>query len=142
MPITDLGKIDHRFMTLPHRYAFAPWADKSKPFDEARAGNLQGRVTNSYARFDLATGTMHSLFAGNTHSLQECTFVPRRGSTAEGDGYLIGTASNLAEMRTELVIADAQRLGEGEIARVYLPFRAATQVHGYWYEAEQLERAA
>ncbi len=139
MPISDLGKIDHRYMTLPQRYAFAPFANREKPFDEARAGNLQGRVTNSYARFDLATGTMESLFAGDVHSLQECTFVPRRGSVAEGDGYLIGTASNMAEMRTELIIADAQRLGEGAIARVHLPFRAATQVHGYWYDAEELE---
>jgi carotenoid cleavage dioxygenase len=71
--------------------------------------------------------------------MQECTFVPRRGSTAEGDGYLIGTASNLASMCTELVVVDAQRLGEGELARVYLPFRASAQVHGYWYDIEQLQ---
>ncbi len=82
---------------------------------------------------------MTSFFAGDTHSLQEVSFVPRRGSSEEGDGYLIGTASNLAEMRTELVIVDAQRLEE--IARVYLPFRAPTQVHGYWYDAEELDLA-
>lgn len=138
MPVGDLAKVDHRFTSLPTRYAFTSFADPDRPFDEARAGNARGRITNSYGRFDMHTGRVDRFFAGETHALQECTFVPRRGNTTEGDGYLIGTASNLAEMRTELVIADAQRLDEGELARVFLPFRAATQVHGYWYEAEEL----
>lgn len=137
-PISDLGKVDQRFTTLEQRYAFTNFADPTRPFDEARAGNVRGRVSNSYGRFDLRTGKLDRYFVGDTHTLQECTFVPRRGSTAEGDGYLIGTASNLAEMRTELIIADAQRLGEGDIARVYLPFRAGSQVHGYWWNAEEI----
>ena len=136
--ISDLGKIDNRFLTLPARYAFTNFADPTRPFDEERAGNIGGRVSNSYGRFDLHTGTMDSYFAGDTHTLQECTFVARKGSVTEGDGYLIGTASNLAEMRTELVIADAQRLGEGDIARVLLPLRAGPQVHGAWYDAAEL----
>ncbi len=136
-PISDLGKVDLRFTTLPQRYGFTNYSDPTRPFDEARAGNLRGRVSNSYGRFDLHKGTIDSYFVGDTHTLQECSFVPRRGSTEEGDGYLIGTASNLAEMRTELIIADAQRLGEGDLARVFLPFRAGAQVHGCWYDAEQ-----
>ena len=39
-------------------------------------------------------------------------------------------------MRSELVIADAMRLGEGPIARVKLPFRLHTQVHGWWEPQE------
>ncbi len=138
-PVVDLGKIDHRYMTLPQRYAFTTYGDQVAPFDTDRAGQIGRKPVNSYARFDLEEGTMTSFFAGDTHSLQEVSFVPRRGSSEEGDGYLIGTASNLAEMRTELVIVDAQRLEE--IARVYLPFRAPTQVHGYWYDAEELDLA-
>ena len=135
-PIVDLGKVDHRFTTLPQRYAYSTMADQSRPFDTARAGEVGRKPVNSYARFDLAEGKMDTFFPGDTHSLQEVSFVPRRGSSEEGDGYLIGTASNLADMRTELVIVDAQRLEE--VGRVFLPFRAATQVHGYWYDAEQL----
>jgi len=135
-PIVDLGKIDHRYMTLPQRYAYTTFADPSRPFDRARAGDPGRPPVNSYARFDLEDGVMASFFAGDTHSLQEVTFVPRRGSSAEGDGYLIGTASDLAEMRTELIIVDARSLEEQ--ARVILPFRAATQVHGYWWDAEEL----
>ena len=139
-PIGDLGKIDLRFTTLPQRYAFTNFFDPERPFDEARAGP-RGRISNTYGRFDLHSGTIDRYFGGDTHTLQECSFVPRRGSTTEGDGYLIGTASNLAEMRTELVIVDAQRLAEGELARVHLPFPAGAQVHGCWYDAEQLAPA-
>jgi carotenoid cleavage dioxygenase len=137
-PVMDLGKIDPRHMTQHNRYIFSPFSDPDKPFDEARAGMARGRgVVNSYGRFDIATGRMESVFAGDTHALQECTFIPRGNGGTEGEGYLIGVASNYAEQRSELIIADAQRLGEGEIARVVLPFRASGQVHGEWFAASR-----
>lgn len=136
--IGDLGKIDNRYMTLPQRYAFTSFADPTRPFDEARAGNLRGRVTNTYGRFDLHSGKVSRYFAGDTHSLQECCFVPRSANAPEGDGYLIGVASNYAEMRSELIIADASRLEEGDIARVILPMRAGPQVHGMWISSDEL----
>ena len=70
--------------------------------------------------------------------MQECSFVPRPGSHEEGDGYLIGVAANYAEMRSELVIADARNLEGGDLARVILPFRSSAQVHGIWASAEEL----
>jgi carotenoid cleavage dioxygenase-like enzyme len=130
--VVDLGRVDTRFMSLEQRYGFTGFADAQRPFDEARAGNLRGRVTNSYGRFDFTNGKLNSYFAGPTHSLQECCFVPRAGSTEEGDGYLIGVAQNYAEMRSELIIADARNLEAGDIARVMLPFRTSAQVHGLW----------
>jgi carotenoid cleavage dioxygenase-like enzyme len=137
-PVVDLGKVDPRYLTLEQRYGFTGFADPQRHFDEARGGNLQGRVTNSYGRFDFTTGKLTSYFAGDTHSLQECSFVPRPGSHEEGDGYLIGVASNYAEMRSELIIADARNLEAGDIARVILPFRASAQVHGIWASAQEL----
>jgi carotenoid cleavage dioxygenase len=95
-------------------------------------------VSNCYGRFDLATGTMSSYFAGDTHSLQEVCFVPRDKNAPEGDGYIMGLASNYAEMRSELIIADTQHLEEGDVARVILPFRATSQVHGRWMNEDQL----
>ncbi len=127
LPVIDLGRVDERFMGRDTRYGFTSFADPSKPFDSARAGNVGGRVTNSYGVFDLKDGTMKSYFAGPTHSLAEVTFVPRSKTASEGDGWLIGTANNLAEMRTELIIADAQRPQDGDIARVTLPFRPTSR---------------
>jgi carotenoid cleavage dioxygenase-like enzyme len=136
--IGDLGRIDPRYLTQANRYCYTGFADPTRPFDEARGGNLRGRVTNSYGRFDLEANKVDRYFAGDTHSLQECCFIPRSANAPEGDGYLIGVASNYAEMRSELIIADAQRLGEGDIARVILPFRAGPQVHGVWVRPDEI----
>jgi carotenoid cleavage dioxygenase-like enzyme len=136
--VGDLGRIDTRFMTLRQRYGYTSFNDPDRPFDEARAGNLRGRVSNTYGRFDFETGKLNRYFVGPPHSLQECCFVPRPGSREEGDGYLIGVASNYAEMRSELVIADAQNLEAGDVARVILPFRSTAQVHGIWADASEL----
>lgn len=148
-PVQDIGRVDTRLMTLPNRYAFSGYNDPTKPFDVARAGNLRRRVMNSYCRFDLESGKqVDSYFAGDTHSLGESCFVPRTGKRTfavpragdppEADGYLIGVASNLAEMRSELVIADAQHLEEGDVARVILPFRS-TGLHGLWIGEDQID---
>jgi carotenoid cleavage dioxygenase len=56
---------------------------------------------------------------------------PGDPAAAEADGYLIGEADNYAEMRTELIIADAQHLRDGDVGRVILPFRT-TGLHGLW----------
>ena len=131
-PVVDLARIDNRWLTLDQRYAYTGFTDENAAFDTKRAGNMRGRVTNNYGRFDMKTGKTEAYFVGDVHSLQECCFVPRPNSNVEGDGYLIGVASNYAEMRSELIIADAQRLHEGDVARVVLPFRAGPQVHGIW----------
>jgi carotenoid cleavage dioxygenase-like enzyme len=77
-------------------------------------------------------------FVGDVQSLQECCFVPRKGSRAEGDGYLMGIASNYESLSSDLVIVDAQRLEEGAIATVKLPFRLRSGTHANWYPASDL----
>jgi carotenoid cleavage dioxygenase-like enzyme len=134
--VVDLVRIDERFMGRDNRYGFAPFRDQAKPFDEARSG--ASRVTNSYGMFDLKDRTMQSFFAGDTHSLQEPTFIPRSADAPEGDGWLIGVANNYAEYRSELIIADTRDLAGGAVARVILPFRSAAQVHGRWYGDDEL----
>ena len=69
---------------------------------------------------------------------EEAGFVPRKGSTAEGDGYVVGIASNYAEMASELHIVDAQRMEEGAVAVVKLPFRLRGGTHVNWFSADEL----
>ncbi len=136
--VSDLGKVDPRVLSLPTRYTYTSFSDPERSFDRARIGaGAPTTATNSYGRFDFATGKLDKYFAGPTHNLQELSFVPRKGG-AEGDGYIVGVAENLAEQRSEMVIADAQRLGDGDIARVLLPFRLSPQVHGVWAGADEL----
>jgi carotenoid cleavage dioxygenase len=139
--ISGLGRIDDRFISLPYRHGYAGFTDPGRAFDEARAGVAAGRVTNCYGRFDMHTGAHTAYFVGDTHTLNEPVFVPRKGSSAEGDGYLIGIANNLAEGRSELIIADAQHLEAGDIGRVILPFRLGPQVHGNWIPEDSLSFA-
>lgn len=138
MQVVDLGKVDPRVTSLQTRYLYTSFRDLQRPVDRAKSGaSAPPFAVNSYGRFDVATGKLDSYFAGATHNLQECSFVPRKGTT-EGDGYLVGVAENFAERRSELIIADAQRLGEGDVARVILPFRISGQVHGVWAGADEL----
>ena len=136
--VVDLAKIDHRYLTQPYKYIYSTMHDPSQPFDEARGGSGV-RAVNTFFRYDLSNGQWRKFFAGDTHNLQELSFIPRSANAPEGDGYLIGTASNYADMRTELLIVDAMAMEE--VARVYLPFRMTPQVHGFWYDAAELPMA-
>lgn len=138
--IGDLGCVDPRYLSLQQRYCFAGYRDAE------RAGPRQPSeppwpVANSYARFDLAAHTMQSYFAGPGCSLDECCFVPRSPNAPEGGGYLLGVATNHIEGRSELVIADAERLADGDIARVLLPTVVGPQVHGTWVRSDQMPLA-
>lgn len=139
MQVGDLGKVDPRVLSLETRYLYTLFNDDQRPAGEPRPG-VPPRLTNSYGRFDIQSGKVERYFAGSTHALQECTFIPRK-SGQEGDGYLVGVATNYAENRSELVIVDAQRMEEGDIARVILPFRISQQVHGAWAGAHELPMA-
>jgi carotenoid cleavage dioxygenase-like enzyme len=131
-------RIDERYTSLPNRYLFKGYADAGRPFNEAKAGNLKGRVTNSYQRVDLGTGQASSYFVGDVQGLLDCCFVPRSASAAEGDGYLIGVANNYGERKSELVIVDAQALEKGALATVKLPFRLRPGTHGTWAPVSQV----
>jgi len=118
---TSFSRMDDRYLTLPFRYSYNLLTDPS-----------------AWCRFDHHSMQVERFVAGTTHALHEPQFVPRRRDAAEGDGYLIGVANDYAEMRSELVIADAQHLTDGPIAKVKLPFRLHMQVHGCWASSRQL----
>lgn len=137
--VTSFTRIDDRFITKPHRYVYVQYVDAAQPFDATLPDDSRLRPVNSYGRFDVIDRTVQSYFAGSTHVLQEPLFVPRSADAPEGDGYLLGTAHNLKELRTEVVVVDA--LTMQECARVILPFRNAYQVHGVWASPSDLPLA-
>jgi len=131
-----LPRIDDRFATLPYRYGYMGYSDPTRPFDVSLAPGRAFPITNCLGRYDMTNSKLDSLFVGSDGTLQEACFVPRNASAAEGDGYLVGVYSNLAESRSELIVVDAQRMQE--LARVILPFRISEQVHGVWAPYQQL----
>jgi len=117
-----------------------PTSDPTKPLNP-KLGNVAFRPTNSYTRFDHATRTTSEFWVGDDSSLQECCFVPRSKDAAEGDGYLVGIANRLLEGgRADLIVVDTQHMEDGPIAKVHLPFRSYSQVHGWWVSADDLPK--
>ena len=114
---SSFTRIDDRYLTLPFRYSFSLLTDS---------------LPNAWYRLDYQSRRVDRFTAGDTHGLAEPQFVPRRPEAGEGEGYLMGIANDYAQMKSELVIADAQQLAQGPIARVKLPFRLHMQVHGCW----------
>ena len=138
-PVTSFTRIDDRYATLPYRYTYVHYPDPERPFNASLPRDPRLQANNCIGRFDLSDGSMASFFVGESHVMQEPSFIPRAGSGEEGDGWLIGVAHNLAEMRSELILVDAPTMQE--VARVILPFRTANQVHGVWAGAHELPLA-
>ena len=138
MRISSFVRIDDRFITRPFRYAFDLVSDPAFPFDHTRAGSPVGLWGNCWYRFDYQTDEIQKVNAGPVHGLFEPQFVPRSDDAPEGDGFLIGVASNYETMKSELIIVDAMDFARGVVARVKLPFRLHTQVHGWWASAGTL----
>ena len=118
-----LSRQDDRFHTLPYRY-----------------GYLQ--TNQGWAVIDHGDKTVRTASVPD-YRLSEMTFVPRRYDADEGDGYLIGLGASVKESgRSDLMLFDAQRLAEGPVARVKMPFKCVGQVHGFWADARDIPGAS
>ncbi|HEY8508522.1 MAG TPA: carotenoid oxygenase family protein, partial [Steroidobacteraceae bacterium] len=133
-----LPRMDDRFLSLDYRYAYVTSRDPSRPADTKRAPGMAQYVTNTLQRLDVRTGEVKQTYVEPVQSLQEPCFVPRKNAKHEGDGYVVAVASNYESMTSDLVIADAERIEEGIIATVKLPFRLRSGTHGNWFSASEL----
>jgi carotenoid cleavage dioxygenase len=123
-----LARQDDRYHTVPYRYGFL---------------SVFGPGGRGWAMFDHERRAVKVLSLGPDANMQEMCFVPRRNGAPEGDGYLIGVVNRSKEQgRSDLVLVDAQRLDEGPIATVKMPYQVASQVHGFWVSGEQLPKAS
>jgi carotenoid cleavage dioxygenase-like enzyme len=136
-----LPRTDERYWSIPYSVGFMPVMDPARPVDQQRIGNT-GLVLNTWTRFDHGSGKASSYYAGEVSSLQECQFVPRRRDAPEGDGWLIGLVNRYVDMRTDLLVLDAQHLEDGPVATVRLPFRLRNGIHGTWVDGDALRASA
>jgi carotenoid cleavage dioxygenase-like enzyme len=136
--IGDLGDVDPRKVGSRHRYCFAGH-EVAVESDEPKVDFVRPPwpMANSYVRFDVEAKKQTLLRLAGHQSLGECVFVPRTQDSAEGEGYLLGVADDYADGTSFLIIADAQHLERGPIAKARLPYRAAPQVHGCWVASSE-----
>jgi carotenoid cleavage dioxygenase len=71
--------------------------------------------------------------------LQEPTFIPKSDKSNEGEGYLVALVNRYDEMRSDLVLLDAQHVDEGPVATIRLPLRLRQGLHGSWVPMDQLK---
>jgi carotenoid cleavage dioxygenase-like enzyme len=141
-PLADLvgefPRIDERFAGQRYRHGWQLVQDMTKPVDLPGGRSAAGFMMNTLGHIDLETGATQSWWVGATSSLQEPVFIPRAGSSDEGDGYLAVVENRLAEMASRLLLFDALRLADGPIAVIALPFRLRPGLHGNWAPAQAL----
>ncbi len=157
----EFSRIDDRVMTKPYRHFWQAVVDPTRPYDFAKCGPPAGGLFNCLGHYtwseehyhtgdstngktDAATtdgakfGLEDVYFPGPTMTFQEPTFIPREGG-AEGEGYLIALLNHLDELRNDVVIFDAQKLGQGPVAVVHLPLKLKLGLHGNWVDSRDIE---
>ena len=72
---------------------------------------------------------------GADHLVEEMVFVPRKGSGAEFDGWLVGTSVNLKARATELHVFDARRVEAGPLVSWRAPMALPVTFHGCFQQA-------
>ncbi|WOB06821.1 carotenoid oxygenase family protein [Piscinibacter gummiphilus] len=108
---SEFPRIDPRYTGRRHQQVFA--ALRLSPGD--RPGY------DAVMRHDIGRGQTDHYRYGADVMVEEHLFVPRPGSTREGDGWVLGSALDLARGRTLFSVFEAQRLADGPVAQAEMP---------------------
>jgi carotenoid cleavage dioxygenase len=103
----EFPRIDPRFVGRRHGQVFVAL----RPDAAQRPGY------DSVMRLDIADGRAERYHYGADVMVEEHVFVPRPGSSAEGDGWLLGTALDLRRRHMLFSVFDARHLADGPIAQ-------------------------
>jgi carotenoid cleavage dioxygenase len=112
-------------------------------FDERRAGlsyrhgyaagiRSGGARVDTIFHWDLATGKRRDHVVPEHDVVGEPIFVPRRAGAAEGDGFLLVVVYRGEQMRSDLLVLDAQNVDRPPLATVMLSHRVPFGFHGNW----------
>ncbi|KAK1763510.1 carotenoid oxygenase [Phialemonium atrogriseum] len=141
---SEFYRIDDRFSTQVYRHCYFDLMDPALGTDfPAIAPQLGGGypLYNSLAHLDIVTRQTEIYFPGRTHMVQEPVFIPRRGSTEEGDGYILALVNNYASMSSELHLLDTRDFTKAQ-AVILLPIRLRQGLHGNWVDSEDTQPRA
>lgn len=90
---------------------------------------------NGLMRLDIESGARERFSYGDDVVVEEHVMVPRPGSSAEGQGWLLGMGYDIRRERSFLDVFDAQALSAGPMARAWLPYAVPYGFHGRFYAA-------
>jgi carotenoid cleavage dioxygenase len=118
----EFPRHDERLLGKPYRYGYCAGFE------------ADGRTISFGPAFkhDLVSGTTEVHDYGPGRTTGELVFVPRDGSQAEDDGYVMSVVHDATTDSSELVILAAQDFTGAPLARVQLPQRVPAGFHGNW----------
>lgn len=135
--IGEFPRIDDRFVGLPYRYGWMPEVDPSKPVD-TDVRSISGMMLNSLCLLDFQTGAEQHWWCGTDSTLQEPCFIPRDKNAPEGDGWIIQVCNRVKLQRSEVLIFRALAIEDGPVARIDVPIRLRSGLHGNWANADAI----
>ena len=131
--VGEFPRIDDRYAMEAYTHGYLLVSDMEKPSEFTRLGLFM----NTLAHVDVTTGKKKTWWCGPVSSLQEPCFIPKSKTAPEGVGYIVMLANRLKEMRSDLLLFDAQHVDDGPIATIKLPLRIRPGLHGNWHTADQ-----
>jgi carotenoid cleavage dioxygenase-like enzyme len=118
--ITEFGMINSRHGGRPHRYAYA-------------STGVEGWfMFDGLVKHDLATGADERYGYGEGVFGSEAAVAAKTRTTDEDDAYLVTLTTDMNEDRSECLVFDARRVGDGPICRIRLPERVSSGTHSTW----------
>lgn len=134
----EFSRIDDRRVTKPYNHFWQAQVDGARPYDFAKCGPPAGGLFNVVGHFTWDERVEDTFWAGPAATFQEPTFIPKRGSEVEGEGYLIALQNHLDVLRNDIVILDALDVAKGPVAVIHLPFKLKLGLHGNWVDAREI----
>jgi carotenoid cleavage dioxygenase-like enzyme len=95
-----------------------------------------GAGFNELVRIEVKSSRSKSLAMDVTSTLQEHVHIPSKKPGHEG--YLAFVVDKHAENLAEVYIVEAEHLDKGPIARIKVPMRLRSAVHGNWIDSKDL----
>lgn len=127
--ILEFGMINQQYLGRKYRYAYSAVA---KPGWFLFTGMV---------KHDLETGTSESISFGEDRYGSESPFVPRINAKDEDDGYIVSYVTDMKADRSECVLWDAKKLGDGPVCRIILPHRISSGTHATWAQGADIRAA-
>ena len=127
--VGEFPRMDERYNTQPYRHGWMLGMGMG-PGSRASLGHV-----------DAATGKAKVWQAGENRSLQEPCFIPKSKDAPEGEGYVVQIQPHNDDGQSDLLLFDAQRVDEGPMATIHIPFRMRFGLHGNWVPGADLATA-
>ncbi len=130
----EFPRVDPRFVGLANRYTFAITSESGR-----RGSSAAPRVWgfDAVARFDWQTGRREQHSYDENWVVDEHVLVPKPYSVREGEGWLVGGYFDRSTQKSGLVVLDAERISNGPIAQIELPFWTPMVFHGNFEALKQ-----